>query len=166
VSSSRKVQFDSVDRRRRIIFESVLCFGVPLMSLRTPLLPHRTHIDTYDPVDYIVQGHRFDISENTGCQAALYISVPGVLLTYFPPLLFSVITHLRRYVLVFIRIIRVPLIYTFVRFSHGSPSLHPSPPYLRRPLTELQFCSDDKSLPSAHRHGRYRDGLGHCIYCV
>lgn len=94
VSSSRKVHFDSADRRRRIIFESVLCFGVPLvfMALRKRITSRYPHIDTYDLTDYIVQGHRFDIFETTGCQAALYISVPAVMLMYFPPLFFSLIT--------------------------------------------------------------------------
>ncbi|KAK0200530.1 pheromone A receptor-domain-containing protein [Desarmillaria ectypa] len=41
---------------------------------------------------YIIQGHRYDIIENIGCQAALYISLPAVFLFYFPPLLFSLIT--------------------------------------------------------------------------
>jgi len=42
--------------------------------------------------DYIVQGHRYDIIENIGCQAAVYISIPAVFLIWFPQLLFSVIT--------------------------------------------------------------------------
>lgn len=42
--------------------------------------------------DFVVQGHRFDIFENTGCQAAVYISVPAIMIIWFPQLLFAVIT--------------------------------------------------------------------------
>lgn len=33
VSSSRKVSYDSRDRRRRMIFEIVLCFLVPILFM-------------------------------------------------------------------------------------------------------------------------------------
>lgn len=40
VSSSRKVRFDNADKRRRMIFEIIMCFGVPtiFMVLREFLL--------------------------------------------------------------------------------------------------------------------------------
>ena len=44
--------------------------------------------------DYIVQGHRYDIFENVGCQAALYISIEAILIIWFPQLLFAVITFI------------------------------------------------------------------------
>ena len=40
----------------------------------------------------MVQGHRFDIIEDIGCQPATYYSIPGVFIVWFPPLLFSSIT--------------------------------------------------------------------------
>ncbi|TFK65310.1 STE3-domain-containing protein [Pluteus cervinus] len=76
VSSSRKASYDVRDKRRRMIFEGVLCFGLPLVFMA---------------LHYIVQGHRYDLFENTGCVAAVYISVPAIMLIWFPPLLFSVI---------------------------------------------------------------------------
>ncbi|KAF5329526.1 hypothetical protein D9619_009306 [Psilocybe cf. subviscida] len=79
VSSSRKVSYDSRDRRRRMIFEIVLCFLVPILFMA---------------LHYIVQGHRFDIFEDFGCQAAMYISIQAVFIIWFPQLLFSVITFL------------------------------------------------------------------------
>ncbi|KDQ23635.1 B mating type pheromone receptor [Pleurotus ostreatus PC15] len=77
VSSNRKAAFDHSDKRRRIIFESIMCFGVPMVFMA---------------LHYIVQGHRFDIFEGFGCQATVFISLPAVLLIWFPQLLFSVLT--------------------------------------------------------------------------
>ncbi|KAF8960683.1 pheromone A receptor-domain-containing protein [Flammula alnicola] len=76
VSSSRKVSFDNKDRQRRMIFEGVMCFFVPMIFMA---------------LHYIVQGHRYDIFENVGCQAAVYISVQAIFIIWFPQLLFSVI---------------------------------------------------------------------------
>ena len=140
-----------------MIFESILCFGVPLlfMALRKsspPCSAHKAILMTL--IDYIVQGHRFDIFENTGCQAALYISVPGVMLMYFPPLLFSVITLIYAG-MSFSSYFLPDLIDPFVRYSYGAPSFYPSPPYLRRSLKKLQLCSDDQSLSTTHCHGYY-----------
>ncbi|KAF7421275.1 hypothetical protein PC9H_011797 [Pleurotus ostreatus] len=77
VSSNRKVKFDHNDKRRRVIFESVMCFVVPLVFMA---------------LHYIVQGHRYDIFQYIGCQATVYISVPAILLIWVPPLFFSVLT--------------------------------------------------------------------------
>ncbi|KAF9447631.1 fungal pheromone STE3G-protein-coupled receptor [Macrolepiota fuliginosa MF-IS2] len=77
VSSSRKVSFDYADRRHRMLFEAFMCFGLPAIFMA---------------LHYIVQGHRFDIFENTGCQAAVYISIPAILIIWLPQLLFSVVT--------------------------------------------------------------------------
>ena len=67
--------------------------------------PHHSHGSSCVPVlyplfsqcqqafpDYMVQGHRFDIIEDIGCQPATYYSIPGVFIVWFPPLLFSSIT--------------------------------------------------------------------------
>ncbi|KAF8174227.1 GPCR fungal pheromone mating factor, partial [Pholiota molesta] len=77
VSSSRKASYDAKDRQRRMIFEGFMCFGIPIIFMI---------------LHYIVQGHRYDIFENTGCQAAVYISVQAILIIWFPQLLFSVIS--------------------------------------------------------------------------
>lgn len=42
--------------------------------------------------DYIVQGHRFDIIEEYGCRPTTYISIPGILIVYVPPLIMAVAT--------------------------------------------------------------------------
>ncbi|KAH7911853.1 GPCR fungal pheromone mating factor [Hygrophoropsis aurantiaca] len=77
VSSNRRVRIDNIDKRRRIIFDSIMCFGVPLIFMA---------------LHYVVQGHRYDIIENFGCQPATYYSVPAVMIVWFPPLFFSVVT--------------------------------------------------------------------------
>ncbi|EGN92606.1 hypothetical protein SERLA73DRAFT_127332 [Serpula lacrymans var. lacrymans S7.3] len=77
VSSTRRVSLDSRDKKRRIIFDSIMCFGLPLIFMA---------------LHYVVQGHRFDIIENFGCQPATYYSIPGVMIVWVPPLFFSVAT--------------------------------------------------------------------------
>ncbi|KIJ64368.1 hypothetical protein HYDPIDRAFT_154822 [Hydnomerulius pinastri MD-312] len=77
VSSNRRVRFDHVDRRRRIIFDSLMCFGLPLIFMA---------------LHYVVQGHRYDILENFGCQPTVYFSVPAIFIVYVPPLAFSLAT--------------------------------------------------------------------------
>jgi pheromone a factor receptor len=39
--------------------------------------------------DTIVQGHRFDIYENFGCNPAIYLSIPSILILDIPPLIAS-----------------------------------------------------------------------------
>ncbi|KIJ08355.1 hypothetical protein PAXINDRAFT_88958 [Paxillus involutus ATCC 200175] len=77
VSSNRRVRFDHADRRRRIIFDSIMCFGVPLILMA---------------LHYVVQGHRFDIFENFGCQPTVYFSIAAIFIVYVPPLAFSIAT--------------------------------------------------------------------------
>ncbi|KAJ8515195.1 hypothetical protein ONZ45_g7334 [Pleurotus djamor] len=77
VSSNRKVQYDYNDKRRRIIFESVMCFGLPMIFMA---------------LHYIVQGHRYDVFQYIGCQATVFISIPAVMIIWVPPLFFSLMT--------------------------------------------------------------------------
>ncbi|KIJ47233.1 hypothetical protein M422DRAFT_164105 [Sphaerobolus stellatus SS14] len=77
VSSTRQVMLDHRDKRRRNIFDAILCFGVPTIFMA---------------LHYIVQGHRFDIIEDIGCNPTTYISLPAVLLMWVPPLFISLIS--------------------------------------------------------------------------
>ena len=92
VSSNRQVRMDNKDRQRRIIFDGVMCFCLPLifMALRMSFFCKRAW--TYTSVDYVVQGHRYDIIEDFGCQPAIYVSVAALFLVYIPPLIFSLAT--------------------------------------------------------------------------
>ncbi|KAG1720062.1 pheromone A receptor-domain-containing protein [Suillus paluster] len=77
VASNRHVRFDHVDKRRRIIFDTIMCFGVPLLFMA---------------LHYIVQGHRYDIVENFGCQPTTYFSIEGIIIVWLPPLIFALAT--------------------------------------------------------------------------
>ncbi|KAF9803215.1 hypothetical protein IEO21_09726 [Rhodonia placenta] len=77
IASGRAVRLTHEDKRRRMFFELAMCFGVPMMLMA---------------LQYVVQGHRFDIVEDIGCQPATYYSIPAVFIVWFPPLLFSTIT--------------------------------------------------------------------------
>ncbi|KAH9919596.1 pheromone A receptor-domain-containing protein [Fomitopsis serialis] len=79
VASGRAVRLTREDQRRRMCFEFAMCFGAPVVLMA---------------LHYIVQGHRFDIVEDIGCQAATYYSIPAVFIVWFPPLLFATITFI------------------------------------------------------------------------
>lgn len=42
-------------------------------------------------LDYIVQGHRFDIIEGYGCRPTTYFSIPAIFIVWIPPILLSII---------------------------------------------------------------------------
>ena len=50
---------------------------------------HETH--HYTNPDTIVQDHRFVILEDFGCQAAVYDSLPALIIVWLPPLCISII---------------------------------------------------------------------------
>ncbi|GBE87044.1 Pheromone B beta 1 receptor [Sparassis crispa] len=113
VASSRSVNSTHADKRRRLIFELVMCFGVPaiLMALH-----------------YIVQGHRFDIVEQFGCEPATYYSLSAVFIVWFFPLLFATIT----------------MLYAAVAFHH----------FLRRRASFAAHLANSNSSLSANRYFR------------
>ncbi|KAG2112664.1 GPCR fungal pheromone mating factor [Suillus discolor] len=77
VSSKRVARLDRDDKRRRMIFDAVICFGIPLIFMA---------------LHYIVQGHRYDIVENFGCQPATYFSTEGIIIVLLPPLVLATAT--------------------------------------------------------------------------
>jgi pheromone a factor receptor len=91
VSSIRNVRTSRSDKRRRQLIDGLLCSGVPLifMALRT-FFPVFIFRELTRHVDYIVQGHRFDIIEDFGCRPTIYVSIVSVFLIWVPPLFFSV----------------------------------------------------------------------------
>ena len=46
---------------------------------------------TINPIDYVVETRRFDIFETTGCQSAVYVSIPSLLIICAPQILFFMI---------------------------------------------------------------------------
>ncbi|EGN92608.1 hypothetical protein SERLA73DRAFT_65462, partial [Serpula lacrymans var. lacrymans S7.3] len=77
VASVRQARTTSDEKRRRQIFEALMCFGLPLLFMG---------------LHYIVQGHRFDIIEEYGCRPTTYVSIPAVFIIWVPPLLLSVLS--------------------------------------------------------------------------
>ncbi|KAH7911857.1 pheromone A receptor-domain-containing protein [Hygrophoropsis aurantiaca] len=77
VASVRQAQTTHSDKRRRQIFEAIMCFGLPMLFMG---------------LHYIVQGHRFDIIEEYGCRPTTYVSIPAVFLIWVPPLLLATLS--------------------------------------------------------------------------
>jgi len=46
---------------------------------------------TINPIDCVVETRRFDIFETTGCQSAVYVSIPSLLIICAPQILFFMI---------------------------------------------------------------------------
>ncbi|KAG1873312.1 pheromone A receptor-domain-containing protein [Suillus tomentosus] len=67
----------SVTKRRRILLECLMCFGVPLV---------------YAALHIIVQPRRFDVYENFGCRSAIYPTVVALFVVWIPPLALSFLT--------------------------------------------------------------------------
>ncbi|KAH7882765.1 GPCR fungal pheromone mating factor, partial [Phlebopus sp. FC_14] len=113
VSSNRQVRLDNTDRRRRMIFDSIMCFGVPLIFMA---------------LHYVVQGHRYDIIENFGCQPTVYISWAAVFIIYMPPLAFSLAT----------------LVYASIALYH----------FVRRRISFAMHLQNSNSALTTHRYLR------------
>ncbi|CAE6452413.1 unnamed protein product [Rhizoctonia solani] len=77
VSSPHYTIANVTDRRRRIIFEIVMCVVFPLIAMA---------------LHYVVQGHRFDILEDFGCNPTTYVSVAALFIVDLPPLIMGFIT--------------------------------------------------------------------------
>ncbi|KAG8857217.1 hypothetical protein FRB96_005892 [Tulasnella sp. 330] len=71
IASLRQTIETAQDKRRRKIFEICMCGVLPCIIMA---------------LHYVVQGHRFDIAEDFGCIATVYISWPAILIVYIPPL--------------------------------------------------------------------------------
>ncbi|KAF9261046.1 fungal pheromone STE3G-protein-coupled receptor [Marasmius fiardii PR-910] len=72
ISSTRVARCTSADRKRRQLFEVLMCVLLPLV---------------YMGLHFIVQGHRFDIIQGHGCRSTTYFSIPSIFLISIPPLL-------------------------------------------------------------------------------
>ncbi|KAJ9119905.1 hypothetical protein QFC24_005388 [Naganishia onofrii] len=74
VASTRRSGASQANRRRLFFTEIGTCFLLPVIHVA---------------LQYIVQGHRYDVRENVGCVIPVLVSWPTVLLTYVPPLFVS-----------------------------------------------------------------------------
>lgn len=71
IASVRQVATSHSDKIRRVIFDAIICWVIPMV---------------YMALHYVVQGHRFDIVENFGCRPTVYVSIPAVFLIWIPPI--------------------------------------------------------------------------------
>ncbi|KAF8596936.1 STE-3-like pheromone receptor [Ceratobasidium sp. AG-I] len=74
VASPRHSMANAADKRRRMIFELLMTAGLPILGMA---------------LHYVVQGHRFDILEDFGCNPTTYVSVAALFIVYIPPLVLS-----------------------------------------------------------------------------
>nr|AVI69659.1 pheromone receptor [Cyclocybe aegerita] len=77
IASVRQVGMSVKDKRRRMIFDGLMCWGIPII---------------YMALHYIVQGHRYDIVEDLGCRPSIYNSVQSILIVWLPPLILVTLT--------------------------------------------------------------------------
>ncbi|KAK6987709.1 STE3-domain-containing protein [Favolaschia claudopus] len=75
VSSIRAVRVTIDDKKRRQLFEALMCFGLPLVFMA---------------LHYVVQGHRFDIIQEYGCRPATFISIPAIFIVWIPPMILAI----------------------------------------------------------------------------
>ncbi|KDQ16884.1 hypothetical protein BOTBODRAFT_30259 [Botryobasidium botryosum FD-172 SS1] len=77
VASPRAGISTAADKRRRTIFELIMCIGAPVLAMS---------------LHYVVQGHRFDIADPFGCSPTVYWSWAAIFIVYLPPLVLSFIS--------------------------------------------------------------------------
>lgn len=75
VASTRRTSLSRRDRVRRTCEEIGLCIVFPLIML---------------PINYLFQGHRYDVVESIGCSIPTFFSWPGVAIRYLVPMVLSV----------------------------------------------------------------------------
>ena len=93
VSSVRHARTSLSDKRKRQIFEAVMCFGLPIlfMVLRESFFLSVSYRSLKSSlIDYVVQGHRFDIIEGYGCRPTTYFSIAAIFIVWLPPLILSI----------------------------------------------------------------------------
>jgi pheromone a factor receptor len=77
IASIKSVTFSGSDRYRAILIDLAIGVGIPVLVM---------------VLQYIVQGHRFDIFEDVGCRPFTYNTPPAYPLVIFPPLVIGLIS--------------------------------------------------------------------------
>ncbi|KAF9529291.1 pheromone A receptor-domain-containing protein [Crepidotus variabilis] len=77
ISSVRSVTRTQGEKIRGIVIDLSIGLGLPILAI---------------PLQYIVEGHRFNIYEEIGCFPATYNTWPAYILVHTPPLLVSLIS--------------------------------------------------------------------------
>ena len=94
IGGNRTVGLNRKDRRRITMLDFALCWGVPVIFMALRKSSNHSSRDLNKGlihlIDYIVQEHRYNIVQYVGCQPVTYVSIPGILIVWVPPLLLSV----------------------------------------------------------------------------
>ncbi|KAH9476719.1 Pheromone B alpha 3 receptor [Psilocybe cubensis] len=77
ISSVRSVTISKAEKRRDVMVDLSIGLGIPLVEMI---------------LQYIVQGHRFNIYENVGCYPFTYNTWPAYVLVYCPPIVIGIIS--------------------------------------------------------------------------
>lgn len=77
IAQSRSVSTDKAEKRKQIIVDLCICLLPGLLEM---------------PLQYIVQGHRFNIFEDIGCFPVTVNTPPSIILVHLPPLIISLIS--------------------------------------------------------------------------
>lgn len=62
-------------RKRRVWEEIIICLLLPVI---------------FTVLQYVVQGHRYDIIEGVGCSNPTFMSVPGLMIRFIVPMVVAV----------------------------------------------------------------------------
>ncbi|KJA26520.1 hypothetical protein HYPSUDRAFT_36232 [Hypholoma sublateritium FD-334 SS-4] len=77
IASVQTVTISSVEKRRAVIVDSLICVVFPLAFIA---------------LQYVVQGHRFNIFEDIGCYPAIYNTLPAYFLSSMWPIVIGLIS--------------------------------------------------------------------------
>ncbi|KAJ7643057.1 pheromone receptor [Mycena polygramma] len=77
IASSSTVSISKAEKRRAVLVDLAIGLGIPFVQM---------------PLQFIVQGHRYDILENVGCYPTTYNVVPAYPLSYLWPNIINLIS--------------------------------------------------------------------------
>jgi pheromone a factor receptor len=158
IASVRQVGTSHREKRNRMIFDLLMCWGIPVvyMALRTVLF-HASFLNLILQIDYVVQGHRFDIVEDFGCRPSIFNSIQSILLIWLPPLLVVMLTLIYAG-----EIIPINLLFLFliVIASAGPSPFHATSSHLRTTPSRFEFCLNDVAVFPPYGYGSSSDVLG------
>ncbi|KAJ7440959.1 pheromone receptor Rcb2 B44 [Mycena latifolia] len=77
IASVQSVSISRAEKRRAVLIDSLICVLFPLL---------------YIAMQYIVQGHRFDIFQEIGCYPAIYNTLPAYFISFAWPILLGLIS--------------------------------------------------------------------------
>ncbi len=100
-------------------------------------------------LDYIVQGHRFDIIEQFGCRPSIYNSLASLFLIWIPPLLFSIGAGVFSGKQFFHYSRRLLTPWSSFHSYRSTPLLHPSN-HFHQASSIQKLCSDGIALLPTH----------------